>query len=59
MCTIEARDEDGLPKPEEPHLGPMRWDLQRLAKAGSEEDLPLAEQGLADWADALDAEDLV
>jgi predicted DNA-binding antitoxin AbrB/MazE fold protein len=31
-----------------------RWDLPKLAKAGSAEDLALAEQGLAEWASALD-----
>ncbi len=33
-----------------------RWDLDRLA-GGVAEDVALAEQGLADWSDALDAED--
>ena len=36
---------------------PKRWDLDRLAKSGAKEDQALAEQGLADWADALDRED--
>jgi hypothetical protein len=36
---------------------PERWNLDRLAKGGAGEDLALAEQGLAEWADALDAED--
>jgi hypothetical protein len=31
-----------------------RWDLPRLAKAGSAEDLALAGQGLAEWASALE-----
>jgi predicted DNA-binding antitoxin AbrB/MazE fold protein len=31
-----------------------RWDLPKLAKAGSAEDLALAEQGLAEWASALE-----
>lgn len=35
---------------------PTRWDLDRLAGSAAE-DVALAEQGLADWADALDAED--
>lgn len=71
MRPIEARYEDGLLKPEEPlalkpgervalivirHPDPKRWNLERLA-GGAEEDLALAEQGLAEWADALDAED--
>jgi predicted DNA-binding antitoxin AbrB/MazE fold protein len=34
-----------------------RWDLARLAKTENEADLALAEQGLAEWANALDAED--
>lgn len=34
-----------------------RWNLDRLAKSATSEDLSLAEQGLAEWADALDAED--
>ena len=31
-----------------------RWDLAKLAKAGSADDLALAEQGLAEWASALE-----
>ena len=72
MRVIEARYEEGLLKPDTPltltpgervglivvrHPDPKRWDLQRLAKGGETEDLLLAEQGLADWADALDEED--
>lgn len=72
MRPIEAVYEDGLLKPEEPlalkqgervsllivrHSDPKRWDLERLAKGGLEEDLTLAAQGLAEWAAALDAED--
>ena len=38
------------------HSDPGRWDLVRLAN-GNGGDLALAEQGLADWAGALDAED--
>jgi predicted DNA-binding antitoxin AbrB/MazE fold protein len=72
MRFIEARYEEGLLKPETPlalrqgervalivvrHPDPKRWDLDRLAKTGAAEDLELAEQGLADWADALDRED--
>ena len=34
---------------------PSRWDLARLAKTGNEDDLTLAEQGLAEWASALEA----
>jgi predicted DNA-binding antitoxin AbrB/MazE fold protein len=72
MRFIEARYEEGLLKPEEPlaltpgervalivvrHPDPRRWDLDRLAKSGAEEDWGLAELGLAEWADALDKED--
>ena len=72
MRVIEARYEEGLLKPETPlaltpgervalivvrHPDPRRWDLERLAKSGAGEDRGLAEQGLADWADALDRED--
>jgi predicted DNA-binding antitoxin AbrB/MazE fold protein len=72
MRPIEAVYEDGLLKPEAPlalkqgervsllivrHSDPKRWDLERLAKGGLEEDRNLAEQGLADWAAALAAED--
>jgi predicted DNA-binding antitoxin AbrB/MazE fold protein len=72
MRVIEARYEEGLLKPETPlaltpgervalivvrHPDPRRWDLERLAKGGAGEDRGLAEQGLADWADALDRED--
>ena len=70
MKPIEARYEDGLLKPETPlalrpgervalivvrHPDPRRWNLDRLA--GTEEDRLLAEQGLAEWAKALDEED--
>lgn len=34
-----------------------RWDLEKLAKAQHSEDLTLAEQGLAQWADTLNGED--
>lgn len=72
MRVIEARYEEGLLKPETPlaltpgervalivvrHPDPKRWDLKRLAKSGAGEDRVLAEQGLAEWADALDRED--
>ena len=72
MRPIEARYEDGLLKPETPlalrpgervalivvrRPDPRRWDLEKLAKGGAEEELTLSEQGLAEWADALDAED--
>ncbi len=72
MRPIEAVYEDGLLKPETPlalkqgervslfivrHSDPKRWDLERLAKGGLEEDLTLAMQGLAEWAAALDTQD--
>lgn len=72
MRVIEARYEGGLLKPETPlalspgervalivvrHPDPKRWDLERLAGSGVGEDRTLAEQGLGEWADALDAED--
>jgi predicted DNA-binding antitoxin AbrB/MazE fold protein len=72
MRPIKAIYEDGLLKPAAPltlkqgervslfivrHSDPKRWDLERLAKGGLEEDLVLAQQGLAEWAAALDAED--
>jgi predicted DNA-binding antitoxin AbrB/MazE fold protein len=71
MRTIEARYENGLLKPEEPlalrpgervalivvrQPDPKRWNLDRLA-ASKGEDLALAEQGLAEWSESLDAED--
>jgi len=34
---------------------PRRWDLMRLSGGSNQEDLSLAEQGLADWAASLDA----
>ena len=72
MRPVEARYEEGLLKPKTPlalrpdervslivvrHPDPGRWDLDRLAKSKREEDLTLAEQGLAEWTAALDAED--
>jgi len=72
MRIIEAHYEEGLLKPEMPlalrqgervalivvrHPDRKRWNLERLAESGAGEDLALAEQGLADWADALDRED--
>lgn len=71
MRLIEARYEEGLLKPETPlaltpgervglilvrHPDPMRWNLEKLA-SGAAEDRLLAEQGLAEWADALDERD--
>ena len=34
---------------------PSRWDLARLAKTGDGDEVPLAEQGLAEWASSLEA----
>jgi len=68
MRVIEARYEEGLLKPETPlaltpgervalivvrRPDPRRWDLERLARSGAGEDRVLAEQGLAEWADAI------
>lgn len=70
MRIVEARFEDGVLRPAE-RLGlragervnlivvrradARRWDLTRLATTSGEEDLTLAEQGLAEWAKNLDA----
>ncbi|MBX3228271.1 MAG: antitoxin family protein [Labilithrix sp.] len=71
MRTLDARFEDGVLKPEGPtglqagervrllvlrRSNPARWDLTRLATA-ADEDRALAEAGVAEWADALAAED--
>jgi predicted DNA-binding antitoxin AbrB/MazE fold protein len=72
MRTVAALYEDGLLKPDNPlplrpgervavivlrQPDPKRWDLNRLAKVGQQEDLALSEQGLAEWSDALETED--
>lgn len=72
MRLVEARYENGVLQPAEPlRLRPgervnlivvrrpdaSRWNLDRLAKVANEDDLALAEQGLADWAETLDMED--
>ena len=36
---------------------PARWDLVRLSKIAATHDKALAEEGLGDWAAALDRED--
>lgn len=69
---IEARYEKGLLKPREPlalragetvglilvrRPDPERWNLERLRKGTTAEEAALAEQGLVDWAAALDHED--
>jgi predicted DNA-binding antitoxin AbrB/MazE fold protein len=72
MRSVEAVYEDGVLKTEGPlplkqgervtlivvrHSDPKRWDLDLLARGGTREDLTLSKQGLAEWADALGAED--
>ena len=67
---VEAQYENGVLRPVE-RLGlrsgervnlvvmrrpdPRRWDLARLTRTANQEDASLSEQGLADWADSLDA----
>jgi len=68
---VKAKFEDGVLRPETPlrlrqgedvrllvmrQSDPERWDLERLSQP-SDDDLALAEAGLGDWADALDAQD--
>jgi predicted DNA-binding antitoxin AbrB/MazE fold protein len=72
MRLIEARYEDGMLRPTERlalrpgervnlivvrRPDPSRWNLSQLAKTADADELALAEEGLADWADTLDAED--
>lgn len=72
MRFIEARYEEGLLRPETPlaltpgervalvvvrQPDPRRWDLDRLGKSSEKEDRTLSEQGLGEWAEALDQED--
>lgn len=72
MARIEADYVDGLLRPTTPlalrdgervrlvvvrQPDPTRWNLDRLAAAGADEDRALAEAGLGAWADALDALD--
>ena len=72
MKLVEARYEKGLLKPTKPlalrpgeRVGLIvvrqpdrnRWNLDRLRKASSAEDLELAERGLDDWSARLDEED--
>ena len=70
LRLVEAYYEDGVLRPTE-RLGlrpgervklivmrrpdPTRWHLARLAETGNGDDLPLAEQGLAEWASSLEA----
>jgi len=67
---VEAQYENGVLRPVE-RLGlrsgervnlmvvrrpdPRRWDLARLSSTSNQEDLSLSEQGLAEWANSLDA----
>jgi predicted DNA-binding antitoxin AbrB/MazE fold protein len=72
MRVIEARYEEGLLKPREPlalragetvglivvrRPDPKRWNLDRLRKSTTAEEIALAEEGLGDWAATLDQED--
>jgi predicted DNA-binding antitoxin AbrB/MazE fold protein len=72
MKLVEAHYEKGLLKPTKPlplrpgervnliivrQPDPGRWNLDRLRKTSSAEDLELAEQGLAEWSDRLNKED--
>ena len=68
--VVEAQYDDGVLRPAE-RLGlrpgervnlivvrrpdPSRWDLTKLAKTADGDDIPLAEQGLAQWAADLDS----
>ncbi|HTS25530.1 MAG TPA: antitoxin family protein [Bryobacteraceae bacterium] len=70
MRLVEAQYENGVLRPVE-RLGlrsgervnlmvvrrpdPRRWDLARLSSTSNQEDLSLSEQGLAEWANSLDA----
>jgi predicted DNA-binding antitoxin AbrB/MazE fold protein len=36
---------------------PARWDLERLSKAPVQDEAGLPEEGLGEWANALDHED--
>jgi predicted DNA-binding antitoxin AbrB/MazE fold protein len=72
MRLVEARYEKGLLKPTKPlplrpgervnlivvrRPDPGRWNLDRLRRASSAEDLELAEQGLTEWSDGLKEEE--
>ena len=72
MKLVEALYEKGLLRPAKPlalrpgervnlilvrQPDPKRWDLARLAKSRTAEDLELAERGLAGWSVDLDKED--
>ncbi len=72
MKPIEAEYSDGVLKPSQRldlrqgehvsvivlrHPDPARWDLNRLANTGEEEDLALADQGIDEWCEMLAEED--
>jgi len=72
MQTVEARYEAGILRPISPltllpgeqvrlivvrRPDPHRWDLARLRDVADVEDRGLAELGLAEWADDLEAQD--
>lgn len=72
VASVEADYEDGVLRPVKPlrlrpgervHIivrrqsDPTRWNLDRLAKVGGEEDRELASAGLEDWAGSLKDED--
>lgn len=72
MKPVEARYDGGLLWPTTPLAlrpgervelivvrlpDPNRWNLDRLSRRGNAEDQSLAEQGLAEWIEALDSED--
>jgi predicted DNA-binding antitoxin AbrB/MazE fold protein len=72
MEFVEAEFEDGVLRPvrrlalrQGERVGlvvvrrpdPARWDLARLSRVAGTEDQVLAEEGLGDWASALDRED--
>jgi len=69
---FEAQYEKGLLRPTKPLVlrpgervglmlvrrpDPRRWNLDRIRKSDSVENLQLAEQGLVDWSKGLDEED--
>ena len=72
MKLVEASYEKGLLRPTKPlalrpgelvnlivvrRPDPNRWNLDRLTKGSTSEDLELAEQGLANWSVKLEEED--
>jgi predicted DNA-binding antitoxin AbrB/MazE fold protein len=72
MEIIEAEFENGVLRPMRPlalrpgeRVGivvvrrpdPVRWNLARLSKIATADEEKLVEEGLGDWADALDRED--